>query len=184
MIADLIDAARSGKPQDADALIEAVWPHAFRIAMSIVRERTAAEDAAQEACARAYLAIPQLRYTEAFGVWFYRIVVREANAVRRRMPATSELEDVQPGGREIDASVARVDVRNALHRLSRAQRTVVVLHYYAGLNSREIASVMRIPDSSVRFHLMRAKRALEKMLGAGPCGVDELRLSEAIAGAV
>jgi DNA-directed RNA polymerase specialized sigma24 family protein len=40
-----------------------------------------------------------------------------------------------------------------------------VLHYYAGMTSREIAEVLCVPDSTVRFHLARAKRKLETLLG-------------------
>ena len=41
---------------------------------------------------------------------------------------------------------------------------VVVLRYFEELSSREIASVLRIPDGTVRFRLMLAKRALRPLL--------------------
>ncbi len=79
-----IDAARGGNAAALEALLVAAWPHAYRIALSILRHPMAAEDAAQEACARVVLAITQLRSRQAFGVWFYRVVVREALAIERR----------------------------------------------------------------------------------------------------
>jgi RNA polymerase sigma factor (sigma-70 family) len=75
----------------------------------------------------------------------------------------------------------RLDVVRALGQLSRAQRAAIVLHFYADMNSREIAAVLRVPDSTVRFHLVRAKRKLEALLGDHRVPV---RLMEAVANAV
>jgi RNA polymerase sigma factor (sigma-70 family) len=180
---ELIEAARRGSAADVESLIRDVWPHAFRIASGILHDRALAEDAAQEACASVYLTIAKLRRVDAFKVWFYRIVARQALAVRRRSPsAVAPFEPAVGDVREFERSVVRLDVVAALARLSPAQRAAVVLHFYADLNSREIARVLQIPDSSVRFHLMRARRALERTLGDAESG--NRTFAEAIAGAV
>jgi RNA polymerase sigma-70 factor (ECF subfamily) len=180
---ELIEAARGGAPDDVEALIADVWPHAFRIASSILHDRALAEDAAQEACANVYLAIARLRRTEAFDVWFYRIVVREALAVKRRSPSAVAPSESSAGfACELDRCDERLDVRAALERLSPVQRAAVVLHFYAGLNSREIARILRIPDSSVRFHLVRARRALERTLAGAQSATPPF--AQAVAGAL
>lgn len=160
----LVCAARAGSIDALEALLALAWPHAFRIALSIVRDRSAAEDAAQEACAATFSALRNLRSDAAFGVWFYRIVVRESFAVERRMRPTAELQDVPESATPFTSSVVRLDVLNALGKLSPRQRATVALHYYASLNSCEIADVLGIADSSVRFHLMHARRRLERLL--------------------
>lgn len=182
MTTELIEAARAGGSREIECLIEAAWPHAFRIACSILHDRAIAEDAAQEACASVYLTIATLRSADAFRVWFYRIVTRAALTIERRRPVLANGESPPGDAREFDRSIVRLDVWNALALLSPAQRTAIVLHYYVGMSSREIAAVLRIPDSSVRFHLMRARRTLERLLSDGetPRGV----LREAVAGAV
>ncbi|HTX60434.1 MAG TPA: sigma-70 family RNA polymerase sigma factor [Verrucomicrobiae bacterium] len=162
---DLIDAARRREEGASDRLVAAAWPHAYRIAYSIVRERSAAEDAAQEACAIVYRRIVQLRAAQAFRVWFYRIVMRAATQLERRNLVLRAIEWRSGPGDDLDDCIVRVDVLQALAKLTRAQRTAVVLHYYAELNSREIGEVLDVPGSSVRFHLMQAKRRLEELLG-------------------
>jgi len=57
-----------------------------------------------------------------------------------------------------------LDVWNALDMLPQNLREVVVLYYYADLSSREIASVLDIPDGTVRFRLMVARRRLRDPL--------------------
>lgn len=160
---DLIAAAIDGGVAEADALLRAVWPRAYRIAFSVLRNRMLAEDAAQEACAVLFRSIGKLRCAQAFGVWFYRIVVRQAVALEKRN-AHPQPEPLCSGGSDLDASLLRIDVAKALAALSPPQRIAIALHYYAEMNSREIAQVLAIPDSSVRFHIMRAKRALEQTL--------------------
>lgn len=160
---DLVKAAIEGGVAEADDLIRAVWPTAYHIALSVVRDRALAEDAAQEACAILFRAIGRLRSPDAFNVWFYRIVVREAAELDRRNFA-SPPEPLPDGRSEIDDAVMRVDVRIALAALSSQQRLAVTLYYYAEMNSREIAQILGIQDSSVRFHVMKARKALEKSL--------------------
>jgi RNA polymerase sigma-70 factor (ECF subfamily) len=162
---ELIDAARTGAAGAADRLVAAAWPHAFRIAYSIVRDHANAEDAAQEACAIVYQQVRRLRAAEAFRVWFYRIVMRQATRMERKALVTRAIEWTTGARCELGDCVSRIDVLAALSKLSRSQRTAIVLHYYAGLNSREIGEVLDVPDSSVRFHLMQAKRKLEVLLG-------------------
>lgn len=163
---ELIDAARHGVVGAADALVAAAWPHAFRIAYCIVRDAGLAEDAAQEACAILYCKIGKLRSSEAFRVWFYRIVTREANALERRRakePADApQTVDPQP------SALDRIDVARALTRLTAQQRAVVVLHYYATLNSREIGEILHMPDATVRSHLLAARRTLRDLLAVAP----------------
>ncbi|HEY5258394.1 MAG TPA: sigma-70 family RNA polymerase sigma factor [Candidatus Baltobacteraceae bacterium] len=161
---DLVAAARGGGAADLDRLIEAAWPHAFRIALSIVRDRALAEDVAQEACAIVFRRVGRLRSVEAFGVWFYRIVLHEALALAN-LPRPLQLVENLARAAGVDETIDRIDILDALARLAPAQRAAIVLHYYARMNSREIAVVLGIPDSSVRFHLANARKRLERLLG-------------------
>jgi RNA polymerase sigma-70 factor (ECF subfamily) len=109
------------------------------------------------------VSLSSLKNSGAFRAWFYRLVVREAISVARRARDTSNLQNVQALAREIDSAQA-LDLANALAHLPPEQRTLVLLHYYAGLSSREIAVAVRLPASTVRFHLMLARRALRRAL--------------------
>ena len=150
-----------------ESLLVAAWPHAYRIALSILRHPMAAEDAAQEACARVVLAITQLRSWQAFGVWFYRVVVREALAIERRTRLHEPLDPYAlASASTLTDALVRVDVLRALGELPPTQRAVIALHYYADLNSREIAAIVGMPDTTVRYHLARARRRLEALLAS------------------
>lgn len=158
----LVEAAQRGGPHAIEDLIEAAWPDAFRIALSVCGDRALAEDAAQEACAILFCTIRRLRSSAAFKVWFFRIVMRESLRLSRKRGI--EIAPYPSESPDIAEQIARLDVQAALSHLPSMQRAAVVLHFYADLNSRQIAQVLHIPDSSVRFHIMRAKRALRTSL--------------------
>jgi RNA polymerase sigma-70 factor (ECF subfamily) len=167
---ELIEAARSGQGDGMERLLRTLWPHAYRIARSIVQHDAMAEDAAQEACAIIYREIANLRSCDAFRVWVYRIVAREAVRIagRHESPAFAA-EKREP---DIDA---RLDVLQALASLSPALRAVVVLHYYAGLSSSEVGYALSVPAPTVRFRLAAARRRLSQLLGpeaAAPTGPE------------
>jgi RNA polymerase sigma-70 factor (ECF subfamily) len=164
-----IEAARSGGA-GVDRLIAAVWPEAYRIAFGVLRDRGLAEDAAQEACASIARGLPSLKNTAAFSTWSYKIIVNRAISAARARPRTLTLDSSIESGVHVDRTVA-VDLSNALSRLSVVQRAAVILHYYAGLNSREIAAATGVTSATVRFHLMLARRALRKALSSDDaCG--------------
>ncbi len=158
---EFIEAARVGDPADIERLVITVWPEAFRLARSILGEQQAAEDAAQEACIILYRTIASLRSAAAFRVWFYRIVVREAAELKRRLSRGEPTRETSPTAPDQNASI---DVWHALSALPKNLREVVVLRYFEDLSSREIASVLRIPDGTVRFRLMIARRRLRPLL--------------------
>lgn len=169
----LIDQARSGGPA-LEELITALWPQAFRLALAILRDRSAAEDAAQEACAKIASSLPLLRRPDGFATWSYRIIVRQAITVSRRRKTVEAFEASLPPGLSREQSDT-IDLYNALHALPARQRAAVILHYYAGFTSAEIAAATGLPASTIRFHLMHARRALRKSLSdaAAVTGVSQ-----------
>ncbi|HEY8298519.1 MAG TPA: sigma-70 family RNA polymerase sigma factor [Candidatus Baltobacteraceae bacterium] len=159
---DLIENARSGGA-GLERLIIAVWPEAYRIALSILRDVGLAEDSAQEACASIARSLSTLQNTSAFAAWSYKIIVNRAIALARRHPRTQTLDAAGDRGIHLDPSDA-LDLHDALASLPFVQRGAIILHYYAGLNSGDIAAATGLPASTVRFHLMLARRALRKAL--------------------
>ncbi|MDQ6825354.1 MAG: sigma-70 family RNA polymerase sigma factor [Candidatus Eremiobacteraeota bacterium] len=158
----LIESAKSGGA-DLERLITAVWPEAYRLAFSILRDGGLAEDSAQEACASIARSLSALKNTAVFPAWSYRIIVNHAITAARRRPRTQTLESLTYQPVHFDQSDA-LDLYTALAALPPVQRGATILHYYAGLDSGEIAAATGLPRSTVRFHLMLARRALRKAL--------------------
>ncbi len=165
----LIESARFGG-SSLERLIAGVWPEAYRIAFSILQDVGLAEDAAQEACAAISRSLPALRNTSGFPAWCYKLIVNHAITAARRRPHTQTLDTVTDRGIDLDQSDA-LDLFNALAALPVVQRGAIILYYYVGLNSSEIATSTGLPRSTVRFHLMLARRTLRKALSTNDARV-------------
>ena len=159
---ELIEGAHAGGA-DLDRLLTCVWPEAYRVAFGILRDRGLAEDAAQDACALIARKLGALKDANVFRAWMYKIVVNCAITLGRRRRPADALETAGERGVPSDPT-ERLDLHRALAALPLRQRAAVLLHYYAGLNSSEIAEACGFPPGSVRFQLMLARRALRKAL--------------------
>jgi RNA polymerase sigma-70 factor (ECF subfamily) len=159
---DLIKNARAGEA-GLERLITAVWPEAYRIAFAILHDAGLAEDAAQEACAAMVRSLSRLRNSSAFSSWSYKIITNQALTLARRRPRTQTLDVMMNRGIYDDRTDA-LDMYRAITTLPLEQRAAIVLHYYAGLKSGEIAAATGLPAPTIRFHLMLARRALRKAL--------------------
>ena len=126
-------------------------------------DRSAAEDAVQEALARAVVA--QRRGTiDSLPAWVRVVALNQLRnrwrSRSREQKATQLLRDTQvPSG--VDDELERsMDLATALASLSRRQREAVALHYRLGLSVTEAAQAMRVSDGTVKTLLSRARTAL------------------------
>lgn len=169
---ELIAAARRSDAS-LERLIEAVWPEAYRLAASLLRDRTLAEDVAQETCATMARSLHALKDVRTFSSWLYRIVTNQAISAARKRRPTLPMDAIPERCTQFDSSDA-LDLYNALATLPVDQRAAIVLHYYGGLNSPEIAEALGVAAPTVRFRIMLARRALAKALSGTNAISDEV----------
>ena len=186
--ADLLTRAR-GKDRHAITLI--IQQHnqrLFRIARSIVRNDSDAEDVLQEAYCSAFANLDGFRGEARLGTWLARIVMNEALGCLRRTRPTMELTTVEesPGlAAQIipfphatpdlnpEAATARNEIQALLERaideLPEAFRTVLVARLVEGMSIEETAEIFGVLPETVKTRLHRGRRLLkhemEKYLG-------------------
>lgn len=140
---------------------------AFRVAYGVLRQREDAEEVAQEAFARAYVEFEALRERERFRGWLVRITWRLAidrqRAVRRRerreravigAPAPPDAEELAVQ-RQI-----RERVWQAVDALPDRLRSVVILSAIEELDVRAVASLLDLPQGTVKSRLHTARKRL------------------------
>jgi RNA polymerase sigma-70 factor (sigma-E family) len=151
---------------------------AYALAAHVLGNRTEAEDACQEALLRAWQSWPQLRDAERFDAWFDRILLNECTT-RQRSRARSRARNLRlitpgslpdPAGGVADAD----EIGGALQRLPAEQRVVVVLRYWADLQTDTIAERLGIPHGTVRSRLHNALRRLRAQIPPAGEGFDHV----------
>jgi RNA polymerase sigma-70 factor (ECF subfamily) len=147
--------------RDFDAAVREHAAALYRVALSILRDPVAAEDAVQVAFESAWKAWGSLRDPGARGAWLRRICVRESLRARGRtspLELTADVVDARTGSRPDLA------LENALRRLPARQRAVLALHYGHGYALDECATLLGCRPGTVRSHLGRALAELRKEL--------------------
>lgn len=145
----------SDRPDFVDRF-EVLTVIAYRVAYRLLGDRGEAEEVAQEALGRAYARWSVVaRHDEP---WVARVATNLAIGRWRRRRPTEHFADSHHGARpEGDARVLdRLALVDALRRLPRRQRQVVVLRYLADLPERDVALAMHTTVGSVKQHAHRA----------------------------
>ena len=152
-----------------------------RLLMHLLGNQSDAEDVAQEAFVRAFLAIDDCTRPEGFRAWLRVIARRLAFNHRRDARTRTMYQDkagqmaartaASPGG----AVEGRQILELALSQISYAYREIMVLRFVEELPLRDIAAVLEIGESAAKMRLSRARTEFEQVydkLGGGPDGAD------------
>jgi RNA polymerase sigma factor (sigma-70 family) len=157
---------------------------AMRVAGRITGDRTAAEDLAAEAMARAFANWRKIATLPHLDAWVQRVAANLAiDHVRRRRPlaeATRREEDDVRARRTVappfeEASASRSSLTAALVELPRRQREVLVLRYLVGLDDEELGPWLGMSPSTARTHVQRGLATLRKKLGNDFEGIADVR---------
>ena len=173
--AELVRAVQDGDRAAFGRLVERYVDEAHAVAASIVRNRSDAEDAVQDAFIRALERIDHLSAGSPFGPWFYRVLRSTClNLLRREKLRTHEEIPIGASGgsnpeRETTRRMRRERILEALGELPEMQRTAVTLFDLEGYSHREIAGILGIAEGTSRAHLHHGRKALEALL-ASPHG--------------
>jgi RNA polymerase sigma factor (sigma-70 family) len=98
--------------------------------------------------------------------YLYRTVFNEAQTLLRRACRRRGIEAQAAQADRWEMPTLRPDVWDAVVNLSVRQRAVVVLTYWADLDTRTVAEHLGISEGSVRRHLGRARARLREVLDA------------------
>ena len=145
------------------AEIEACSEMMFRVAWSILRNRTDVQDALQDAALKAWEKRDSLRKQQYFRTWITRILINVCYDIQRKHRSVVPLEKVPV---QLPASAPDPGLAAALNALPDKLRLPLVLCYSEGMSYEEAADVLRIPASTLRGRLRRGKDELRKELSA------------------
>ena len=173
MDTELVIHARNGDQQAFATLADSLYGRLHQVAYRILRDRSAAEDATQQAVLSVWRDLPQLRDPDRFEAWSYRLLVNCCNAEfrrrRRTLPSVdpqAAAEPVAPDqfGRVFD----RDQVKHGFEALSIDHRAVLVLRYYLDLPLEAIAQALDVPIGTVNSRLHRGLARMREALTEEP----------------
>ncbi len=157
---------------------------AVRTAYLITGRKSICEDIAQEAFIKCYKPLGRRRNPEGFHAWFVRILTRPAwkygRAASREIPTENMAEaagpaDPDPAARQYWAVEESRRLHTEIGLLKPKQKAVIILYYFNGLSTKEIAKVSGCLEGTVKSRLFTARENLRARMDAG-CTMGEERL--------
>lgn len=185
---ELTALAKDGSETAIRAIVQRHNQKLFRVARSILRNDSEAEDVVQATYVRALTNLDGFRNESQLATWLTRIALNEALGRLRRDRRTTTLEELDMPSRGHDAQLIRFPLasaatdpeaeasRNQARRLiERAVdglplgfRSVFILRDVQGMNIEETASLLELKPETVKTRLFRARKlmraAIEKEL--------------------
>ncbi len=140
--------------------VEALLPTLYRIARSMLRSETDAQDAVQQALVNAWTRLHTVEPAR-FRAWVTRIVVNECHNVHRHRARVTPVEQIAETRAYAQPDL---DVADAIQGLPDKWRIPFLLKYAADYKEREIAQALRLPLATVKSRLFCARRELRRKL--------------------
>lgn len=150
------DQATDHRVAQLDALYRVEYAGMVRLAYTLLASSAEAEEIVQDSLIEVYRRWHEIRKPGAY--LRCAVVSRCRSALqRRKMHPSYPVE-------EPCVSAEASELWDVLTRLSDEQRIVVVLRYYGGYPSADIAAMLDMPAATVRSHLRRGLSTLKKEL--------------------
>jgi RNA polymerase sigma-70 factor (ECF subfamily) len=169
---------------ERDLFHELIRPYervVFLTAVSVLRDSTEAEDAAQEAMIKAYRGLASFRGDAKFSTWLTTITLNEARSRLRKsgrvkvesLDDTEQEQDYTPflvaDWREIPSETLEREelaqhIQSAIEGLPPSYREVFLLRDKEEMSIEEIAQALGVSANLVKVRLFRARMLLQKQL--------------------
>jgi RNA polymerase sigma-70 factor (ECF subfamily) len=179
---ELVQASAGGDQKAFHTLVDRYAPELTRLARSLSRTHSDAEDVVQETFVGAYRGMGRFDGRSSVRTWLSRILVRQAAKAwnrNRRQRETMTLDGPEgssgnyqrPDGRTGSAVSTssvdqRIDLQEIIATLGEDHRQVIMMREIQGLSYAEIAEALGVPQGTVESRLYRARGELrEKLAG-------------------
>ena len=175
--AELIERTLEGDSQAFAALVKKYQEQIHALAWQKIGDFHIAQEITQDAFITAYQKLSTLTHHNRFAGWLYVITSNKCNMWhRKKKPQLQSLEETDPmeleevfysdymsqQREEAADQNRRAIVRKLLNKLRESERTVVTMHYLAGLTCEEISRFLGVSPNTIKSRLHRARERLKK----------------------
>ena len=138
----------------------------FRIALTYLRDRADADDVAQDVFLKLLKSDAQFESWEHLRRWLIRVTINECKSLFRK--PWRRVEDIENLADSLSAAQDETKaVLSDVMRLPERFRVPIVLYYYLGFSTSEIAELLHVPAATVRTRLARGRSKLKFILEEG-----------------
>lgn len=150
---------------DLDSLFVTYGDMIYRLALVRTRSAADAEDVVQEVFLRCLKSSPVFENAEHQKAWLLKVTLNCSRSILGSAFRRHSVPQDAAGELSVDAEESDSTVYDAVMRLPEKYRTAIHLYYYESYSVKEIATLMRTTESTVKSWLHRARGMLKDALG-------------------
>jgi len=170
--ASLVARAQDGDASAFESLVKRHIRAAHAVAFAVLGENADADDAVQDGFLSAMQHLDSCSPAEKFRAWLLTIVRNRAFDLKRRgrvrtveMLEEGTAQTHEPSPLEMaERSELNAQLSAAIGTLTDTQREVLMMHDVEGWKHADIAGLLGLAESTVRVHLLHARRRLRTQL--------------------
>jgi RNA polymerase sigma-70 factor, ECF subfamily len=166
---NLISKAKKGDINAFQTLIHIEKEKLYRMAYVYVRNEDDALEVFQESIYKAFASLSKLKNDEYFSTWMTRILINSAIDLLRKkkrvVPINQEILENTSDTSSFNSDV-QIDLLKAMEEIEEKYKTVLLLRFYQDYTVKQIASMLKCPEGTVKTNIRRGLDKLkEKMKG-------------------
>ncbi|MBI2929321.1 MAG: RNA polymerase sigma factor [Verrucomicrobia bacterium] len=157
-----------------ELLVERFQDKVFRLAISMVRDETLAQDMTQDSLIRVWKGLPGYTGAASLSTWIYTITrntcLTELKKRSARPTISFDAPEMEGALDRLPAAPgpapeagAEMDIQTMLRGLPEKYRQVITLFYLEQKSYEEVAAMLGLPMGTVKTYLHRAKKELLKL---------------------
>lgn len=170
---DIVDRVLAGDTAAFEDIVVRWQKPLLNLAFRFCRDRSLAEEMAQEAFLKVYRNLKRWRRDAAFSTWMYSVALNHyRTTLRRHVPPSVELTEMDAAtlagdlADEMDAAAHDRIVRRAVSLLPPKYRDAIVVYYFRQQDVNESAAVLGLRPGTLKARLHRGRKLLETKLRA------------------
>ncbi|MEG2935366.1 MAG: sigma-70 family RNA polymerase sigma factor [Clostridium sp.] len=160
-----IKKAIKGDKEAFSYLIKEHKSYLYKTAFMYVKNEDKALEIFQETITKAITNIHKLENPIYFKTWITRILINTAYDINKSKTNFIEVDENNLIYKSESISIEeRLDLYGAVDLLRYNYKTVIILKYFNDIKTKDIATIMNIPENTVKTYLTRAKNELKTFL--------------------
>lgn len=150
--------------QDYKQAVDTYSDCVYKIAYSYTYTKADAEDILQNVFFKLFQTKQNFNSEEHLKQWLIRVTVNECHNLHRSFwKRNVHLEEIEKSVKDILPD-DKIDLHNALLKISGEYRIVIHMYYYEGHKTKEISKILHVKEATVRTRLARGRDKLRELL--------------------
>ncbi|MDU5110739.1 MAG: RNA polymerase sigma factor [Clostridium sp.] len=165
----LIKKAQNGDKEAFISIINEYIQMMYKVAKTRLSSEEDIGDAIQETILSAYKSICVLKNTSYFKTWLIKILINKCNDIISKNKKVIYVEDYYESIKNEDLLDGKESIEEnivfneTLNSIDESYKTVIVLYYVSGFNTREISEILKEKEGTIKSRLSRARQKLKEI---------------------